>query len=84
MHEILLSDADSGCAENGHQNRSNMNYEVGKQYEMKVVDIRKDSAGHDYITLHDDDPSKAFKASWSDGREWHCCEVAESMVRYHN
>ena len=30
-----------------------MNYEVGKQYEMKVVDIRKDSAAHDYITLHE-------------------------------
>ena len=38
-----------------------MNYEVGKQYEMKVVDIRKDSAGHDYITLHDDDPSKEYR-----------------------
>jgi len=32
-----------------------MNYEIGKQYEMKVVDIRKDSAGYNYIALHDDD-----------------------------
>lgn len=38
-----------------------MNYEVGKQYEMKVVDIRKDSAGHNYIALHDDDPSKEYR-----------------------
>lgn len=38
-----------------------MNYEVGKQYEMKVMDIRKDSAGHDYITLHDEDPSKEYR-----------------------
>lgn len=38
-----------------------MNYEVGKQYEMKVVDIRKDSAGHNYIALHDDDPNKEYR-----------------------
>lgn len=38
-----------------------MNYEVGKQYEMKVVDIRKDSAGYNYIALHDDDPSKEYR-----------------------
>ena len=38
-----------------------MNYEVGKQYEMKVVDIRKDSAGHDFIVLHDDDPNKEYR-----------------------
>ena len=38
-----------------------MNYEVGKQYEMKVVDIRKDSAGHNYIALHDDNPSKEYR-----------------------
>lgn len=38
-----------------------MNYEIGKQYEMKVVDIRKDSAGHNYIALHDDDPSKEYR-----------------------
>ena len=38
-----------------------MNYEVGKQYEMKVVDIRKDSAGHDFIALHDDDPNKEYR-----------------------
>lgn len=38
-----------------------MNYEVGKQYEMKVMDIRKDSAGHNYIALHDDDPSKEYR-----------------------
>ena len=31
-----------------------MNYEVGKQYEMKVVDIRVDSAGFKYIVLHND------------------------------
>ena len=40
-----------------------MNYEIGNHYEMRVVDIRKDSAGHNYIALHDDNPSKAFKAS---------------------
>ena len=34
-----------------------MNYEVGKQYEMKVVDIRVDSAGFKYIALHDDNPN---------------------------
>ncbi len=38
-----------------------MNYEVGKQYEMRVVGIRKDSAGHDFIELHDDDPSKEYR-----------------------
>lgn len=38
-----------------------MNYEVGKQYEMKVVDIRVDSAGYNYIVLHDDDPSKEYR-----------------------
>ena len=38
-----------------------MNYEVGKQYEMKVVDIRVDSAGYNYIALHDDDPSKEYR-----------------------
>lgn len=38
-----------------------MNYELGKQYEMEVVDIRKDSAGHNYIALHDDDPSKEYR-----------------------
>ena len=38
-----------------------MNYEVGKQYEMTVVDIRKDSAGYNYIALHDDDPSKEYR-----------------------
>lgn len=38
-----------------------MNYEIGKQYEMKVVDIRKDSAGYNYIALHDDDPSKEYR-----------------------
>jgi hypothetical protein len=38
-----------------------MNYELGKQYEMKVVDIRKDSAGYNYIALHDDDPSKEYR-----------------------
>ena len=27
MHEILLSDADSGCAENGHINRNDIKYE---------------------------------------------------------
>lgn len=32
-----------------------MNYEVGKQYEMKVVDIRVDSAGYNYIALRDDE-----------------------------
>lgn len=38
-----------------------MNYEVGKQYEMKVVRIDKDSAGYNYILLHDDDPSKEYR-----------------------
>ena len=38
-----------------------MNYEIGKQYEMKVVDIRKDSAGYNYIALHDDDPTKEYR-----------------------
>lgn len=38
-----------------------MNYEVGKQYEMRVVDIRVDSAGYNYIALHDDDPSKEYR-----------------------
>lgn len=38
-----------------------MNYEVGKQYEMKVVDIRVDSAGYNYIALHDDDPNKEYR-----------------------
>ena len=38
-----------------------MNYEVGKQYEMNVVDIRKDSAGHNYIALYDDDPNKEYR-----------------------
>ena len=38
-----------------------MNYEVGKQYEMTVVDIRKDSAGYNYIALHDDDPNKEYR-----------------------
>ena len=44
-----------------------MNYEVGKQYEMKVVDIRKDSAGHNYIALHDDDPSKEYRVKEHQG-----------------
>lgn len=38
-----------------------MNYEVGKQYEMKVVDIRKDSAGYNYIALHDDGTSREYR-----------------------
>lgn len=38
-----------------------MNYEIGKQYELKVVDIRKDSAGYNYIALHDDDPNKEYR-----------------------
>ena len=38
-----------------------MKYEIGKQYEMKVVDIRKNSAGINYIALHDDDPSKEYR-----------------------
>ena len=44
-----------------------MNYEIGKQYEMKVVDIRKDSAGHNYIALHDDDPSKEYRVKEHQG-----------------
>lgn len=31
-----------------------MNYEIGKQYEMKVIGIQNDSAGHNYIAIHDD------------------------------
>ncbi len=38
-----------------------MNYEIGKQYELKVVDIRKDSAGYNFIALHDDDPNKEYR-----------------------
>lgn len=38
-----------------------MNYEVGKQYEMRVVGIQKDSAGFNFIALHDDDPSKEYR-----------------------
>ena len=38
-----------------------MNYDVGKQYEMRVVDIRVDSTGYNYIALHDDDPSKEYR-----------------------
>ena len=39
----------------------NMNYEVGKQYEMNVVGIRVDTAGYNYIALHDDDPNKEYR-----------------------
>ena len=38
-----------------------MTYEVGKQYELRVADIRVDSAGYKYIMLHDDDPSKDYR-----------------------
>ena len=38
-----------------------MNYELGKQYEMKVVGIQQDSAGFPFIALHDDDPSKEYR-----------------------
>lgn len=38
-----------------------MNYEVGKQYEMNVVGIRVDTAGYNYIALHDDDPNKEYR-----------------------
>jgi len=38
-----------------------MNYELGKQYEMKVVGIHVDSTGYNYIALHDDDPSKEYR-----------------------
>ena len=38
-----------------------MQYELGKQYEMDVAGIRKDSAGYDYIALQDDDPSKEYR-----------------------
>ena len=38
-----------------------MNYEVGKQYEMNVVDIRVDSAGYNYIALQDDAPNKEYR-----------------------
>ena len=39
----------------------NMDYEFGKQYEMNVVGIRMDSAGYNYIALHDDDPNKEYR-----------------------
>lgn len=39
----------------------NMNYEVGKQYEMNVVGIRVDTAGYNYIALYDDDPNKEYR-----------------------
>lgn len=38
-----------------------MQYELNKQYELAVIDIRKDSAGYDYIALHDEDPSKEYR-----------------------
>lgn len=38
-----------------------MNYEVGKQYEMRTAGIHTDSAGYDYIALHDDDPNKEYR-----------------------
>ena len=38
-----------------------MTYELGKQYEMKVVGIQLDSTGKKYIALHDDDPSKEYR-----------------------
>lgn len=38
-----------------------MQYELGKEYEMNVIGMRKDSAGFDYIALHDDDPLKEFR-----------------------
>ena len=39
-----------------------MNYEPGKQYEMRVIDIRKDSAGYDYVALYDNNnPDKEFR-----------------------
>lgn len=38
-----------------------MQYELDKQYEMNVVDIRKDSAGYDYIALQDEDPTKEYR-----------------------
>lgn len=38
-----------------------MQYELGKQYEMDVAGIRKDSAGYDYIALQDGDPSKEYR-----------------------
>ena len=38
-----------------------MNYKIGEQYEMRTIDIRKDSAGFNYIALCDDDPSKEYR-----------------------
>lgn len=38
-----------------------MNYELGKQYEMRVVGIQKDSAGFEFIALRDDDPNKEYR-----------------------
>lgn len=38
-----------------------MQYELGKQYEMRVVEMRKDSNDTDYIVLHDDDSLKEYR-----------------------
>ena len=39
-----------------------MPYELGKQYEMKVIEIRKDSAGYNYMALYDEnDLSKEYR-----------------------
>lgn len=38
-----------------------MDYKLGEQYEMRVVGIRVDGNGFNYIALHDDDPSKEYR-----------------------
>ena len=38
-----------------------MNYELGKQYELEVIDIRKDNAGYNYIALTDGKNPKEYR-----------------------
>lgn len=39
-----------------------MTYELGKQYEMRVIGICKDSAGYDFVALYDNnEPDKEFR-----------------------
>ena len=38
-----------------------MDYKLGEQYEMRVAGIRVDSAGFNYIALHDHDSNKEYR-----------------------
>lgn len=38
-----------------------MKYEVGRQYELQTVGIRRDSAGYNYIALIDDEGDKEYR-----------------------